>query len=323
MKASLSKRFTPIILAIFLLPPAAPSAATIDWRGVQGKPITLFYPGQASWEWALTKADHSGATKFRQGKNCMDCHNQEEQEMGNKIVAGEKLEPHPSKSKRGAISLNVKTAHDGERLYIRLEWPAAEGDQGPKMGPEIEQKTEARVTMMFDDGHVKAATRAGCWGTCHDDAAGMASAPASKAITKYLAASRTKVTRSGGGENYKSQTELDQLLADGQFMEFWQIKLNRGQEPVAVDGYVLDKRHENKAPLVEAEARFQDGAWSVVLSRKMNAADPKHKNIVPGKTYTLGFAIHDAYAEHRFHHISFEHTLVLDKGEADFVAVKQ
>jgi len=37
----------------------------------------------------------------------------------------------------------------------------------------------------------------------------------------------------------------------------------------------------------------------------------------------VGFAIHDAYAEHRFHHVSLESTLVLDKGEADFVAPRK
>ena len=28
----------------------------------------------ASFEWALTQTDHSGAKKFREGKNCKDCH---------------------------------------------------------------------------------------------------------------------------------------------------------------------------------------------------------------------------------------------------------
>ena len=33
---------------------AAPARAAIDWASVPGKDVVLFYPGQASWEWALT-----------------------------------------------------------------------------------------------------------------------------------------------------------------------------------------------------------------------------------------------------------------------------
>jgi cytochrome c-type protein NapC len=61
----------------------------------------------------------------------------------------------------------------------------------------------------------------------------------------------------------------------------------------------------------------------VVLSRKLKLGDPVRKDIVPGRAYTVGFALHEAHAAHRFHHVSFEHTLVLDSGEADFVVIKQ
>lgn len=290
----------------------------IDWNAVPEQEVTLLYPGQGSWEWALTQDDHSGAKKFREGKNCFACHKGEEKDMGAKIVTGKKLEPAPIPGKPASLALKVKTAHDGERLYFHFQWPAAKAG-----GKQMDPKYAARVTVMLDDGGVKEAARAGCWGSCHDDAIGMASAPAGKDITKYLIASRTKVTRQGGGENFKSANELQQLLKQGVFLEYWQARVNPGQPAQAADGYVLDKRHENKAPLATAQAQLDGGTWTVVVSRKLKVGGEARKDIVPGKTYSIGFALHDDHANHRFHHVSFERTLALDPGKADFVAVKK
>lgn len=291
----------------------------IDWNAVKEQEVMLFYPGQASWEWALTQSDHSGAQKFREGKDCFACHKGEEKDIGALIVSGKKLEPAPIPGKPGSLPLKVKTAHDGERLYFRFEWQAPKPTGGKKMDPEV----AARVTVMFDDGGVREATRAGCWGTCHDDAVGMASAPPGKEISKYLVASRSRVTRQGGGENFKPPAELQQLLKQGVFMEYWQARLNPGQPAQAADGYVLDKRHKHPSPAASAQAQFDGGKWIVVLSRKLKAGGDGRKDIVPGKTYSLGFAVHENHADHRFHYVSFERTLVLDQGKADFVAVKR
>ncbi len=304
-------------IAAFML--FASAAQAVDWNAVKAKRIKLFYTGQASWEWALTQYDHSGAKKFKGGKNCIECHRGEEEAIGTLIVLGEKLEPTPIDGKRGSITLKVKMAHDGERMYVRLQWD----DAGPLGGPKMDPDYAVKVTMMLDDGAVVEAKRAGCWGSCHDDAVGMASAPKDTEITKYLARSRTKVTREGGGELYKPRAELDALLEDGVFLEYWQARLNEDAAPVAVDGYILDKRHKNEAPAASAEAEFDDGRWVVVLSRELEPGDPLHKDIVPGTTYTAGFALHEGHAAHRFHHVSFEHTLVLDAGEADFVVTRQ
>jgi len=98
----------------------APPAQAIDWSGVPGAEVTLLYPGQSSWEWVLTEADHSAAKKFREGKNCAECHRTEEAEMGARIVSGEKLEPSPIPGKRGSIKATVQIAHDGDRLSVRI-----------------------------------------------------------------------------------------------------------------------------------------------------------------------------------------------------------
>jgi cytochrome c-type protein NapC len=309
-------RALPALAAALALLAAAPAGA-IDWSAVPEREVMLLYPGQASWEWVLTPSDHSGARKFREGKNCRGCHDGEQEDIGARIASGKKLEQAPIPGKPGSLALKVQTAHDGERLYVRLQWQGAPAT-GKKMDPEV----AARATVMLDDGNVKEAARAGCWGSCHDDAIGMASAPATGKITKYLVASRTRVTRKGGGENFRPDDALAQLRQDGAFLEYWQARLNPGQPGRAVDGYILDKRHENAEPAVRAEATGKGGAWTVVLSRPLKAG-AGYKELVPGKTYNVGFAVHDDYADHRFHYVSLEYTLTLDGGQADFVAARQ
>ena len=65
-------------------------AWAVDWAGVPGKDVVLFYPGQSPFEWQLTPTDHSGAPKFRDGKNCHECHDGEEKSMGTLLVSGKK-----------------------------------------------------------------------------------------------------------------------------------------------------------------------------------------------------------------------------------------
>ncbi|MFC6673524.1 ethylbenzene dehydrogenase-related protein [Marinobacterium aestuariivivens] len=305
------------IAALLALTPA--SVWALDWTRVEARDLILFYPGQASWEWALTPSDHSGAKKFREGKNCRECHDGEEPAMGDLIASGRKLEPDPVEGKRGWIPLKVQVAREGERLYLRLEWPDGDQNVGRKLDPDAEVK----VTVMLEDGHTVEALRAGCWAACHDDMIGMPSAPEAREITKYLVASRIGISRQGGGENFRSQAELDKLLNQGQFYEYWHAELNRGQEPRVSDGYILARYQPNPVPAVTVEATHKAGRWVALFSRQLEPGDPYHKDIVAGKTYFIGFAIHDAYAARRYHHVSLEHTLVLDQGEADFVATQQ
>jgi len=291
------------------------TAAALDWTQVPAREIVLLYPGQASWEWVLTERDHSGAPKFREGKNCKGCHEGEQADMGASILKGGKLEPTPIAGKPGSLALNVQVARDVERLYFRLRWKGATAS-GKKLDPEF----TARATVMLGDAQVKEAARAGCWGSCHDDAKGMASAAPGGDISKYLGASRVKLSRQGGGENYKPAADIQALLQQGAFLEFWQAKLNPGKPALAVSGYILDKRNENASPSTKAEASFANSEWTVVLSRALKAVGPGQKELVAGKPYALGFAIHDDYASHRFHYVSLEQSLVIDSGTADFVA---
>ncbi|BAE51820.1 hypothetical protein amb3016 [Paramagnetospirillum magneticum AMB-1] len=60
----------------------------------------------------------------------------------------------------------------------------------------------------------------------------------------------------------------------------------------------------------------------VVLSRPLAAPAP-YRALAPGKTYSFGISVHVGHSAKRFHHTSYEYTLALGSGAADFMAVKQ
>jgi cytochrome c-type protein NapC len=147
----------------------------------------------------------------------------------------------------------------------------------------------------------------------------MPSAPEGTERSKYLAASRTKLGRTGGGDNLKPQADLDRMLSAGEFVEFWQAALDRGAPPEARDGVVLEKWRPSQQPAVAATATLADGKWVAVLSRKLRTGSAGHKEIAAGKTYTVGFAIHDGFRDKLAHYVSLERRFVLDEGKADWV----
>jgi Ethylbenzene dehydrogenase len=321
-----SKMFSAVAGLTALLGVTSVQAAAIDWGSVTGKEVIVFYPGQASWEWALTQTDMSGAKEFREGKNCDACHIGEEKAMGPQIVTGtprvfktgEKpsIEPTPIPGKPGFIPVTVKFANDGTNLYVHMEF--AEGAQpDAKQDPAFATK----VTVMFNDGKVPEANRGGCFAACHDDATAMASA-GSATRTKYLPKTRAKLTRQGGGDALKPADELAKLKVDGYFLEYWQARLNPGKPAEAANGTIFDKREQTSPTVVTAEATQSGGKWSVTLSRKLDAG-PAFKAFSGPGPYYVAVAIHAGHTAHRFHYVSYERTLALNSGTADFVAVKK
>jgi len=308
-----------------LIAPAA-HAAGINWASVPGKEVVLFYPGQSSWEWALTGSDMSGSDDFRKGKDCATCHIGEEKDMGPQIVTGTprvfkngtkpSIEPTPIAGKPGAITAMVKVANDGTNLYVHLDF--SEGAQ-----PDARQDPAyaTRVTVMFNEGKVPEANRGGCWAACHDDLTGMPSAQGATR-TMYLPKTHAKLTRQGGGDTLVAADQLAKLKAEGYQLEYWQAALNPGQPAKAAGQIVSDKRADAGSSVVAAEATQAGGAWSVTLHRPLNAVAP-FSAIVPGSTYYLAFAIHSGHTAHRYHYVSYERSLALNSGSADLVAVRQ
>ncbi|MCC6531598.1 MAG: hypothetical protein IT531_03545 [Burkholderiales bacterium] len=97
----------------------------------------------------------------------------------------------------------------------------------------------------------------------------------------------------------------------------WQF---RSAEPPR-SGYVLDARHLKAAPGL-AEGRNESGNWTVTFTRKLAGGSGAH-TIAAGKSYYVGFAIHDEHVEARYHHVSLGYRLALDDAKADINAVKQ
>jgi hypothetical protein len=309
-----------------LLSGVSAHAAGINWASVPGKDVVMFYPGQSSWEWALSPSLMSGADDFRKGKDCAACHVGEEATMGPQIVTGttrvfktgEKpsIEPNPIAGKPGAIPAVVKLANDGTNLYVHLEFK-----EGTQPDSHQDPAYATKVTVMFDDGKVPEANRGGCWAACHDDLTDMPSA-AGASRSMYLPKSRAKLTRTGGGDALAAPDQLAKLRADGYQLEYWQAALNPGQPAKAVSEIVFDKRDSASPNIVTAEATQSGGTWSVTISRPLNAAAP-YSPIAAGNTYHIAFAIHAGHTAHRFHYVSYERSMMLDSGSADLIAVKQ
>lgn len=288
------------------------SALAVSWDSVPAKDIVLFYPGQAAWEFVLVPSDHDGAKKFRGGQQCSDCHLEEESDMGDILVSGEKLEPDPISGMVGSVPIKVKAAVEGDNLVLQFNWT----DPG---GSNTEGNHKILVTAIVDDGNVKEAGVAGCWGTCHNDLKGM---PNDEDLTKYLSASRTKLARTGGSENYKPDAALKELMDKGVYLEYWQARIAADGSATGVDGHILDKRHVSDAPIVSAEASQDGDNWTVTITRPLAGGDGR-KTLEDGGVYNVGFAIHDDFHEGRRHRVSLEHTLAIGSGDADIVAVKQ
>ena len=70
-----------------------------------------------------------------------------------------------------------------------------------------------------------------------------------------------------------------------------------------------------------ASANWNDGKWTVVLTRPLGLANADDKSLKAGGVYNVGFAVHDDNITTRGHHVSFVKTLGLG-AKADIKAVK-
>lgn len=273
---------------LLLLSSGSPFAAnldSIDWSRVPAKSLTLFYPGQSTYQW-LRSPEHKGAKMVTSGSACAGCHGGKEQKLGDALVKTGKLEPVGPAGKEGTKELKVQVAYDNENAYFRFQWKtpnAYPGDAYPMYrfdgkewklygGPRLTKKIaegketpiyEDRLSMMIDDGKVPGFRSQGCWQTCHNgerDAPGQATAEQVKAhpfyqaikkndVRKYLPATRTDANASW--DKTVSVEELAKLKAEGKFLELIQWRAHRSS-PVGMadDGYVLEWRNfdEGKNP---------------------------------------------------------------------------
>ena len=329
----MQRQLVSTLLALGILGQGAAVAAggsNIDWSGVEPVEITLFYPGQASMEWALKGSDHSGKRSFTKGDRCFDCHEEEEADIGELIMSGEKLEPDPITGKRGSIPVNIQAAHDSDYLYMRFQWPDAEhvpvaSAKGGKMDPE--NPVKLAIMLATDDEKVEYADRSGCWQTCHIDASSMPLEPDAEAVTKYLKESRTEIeiegkdgkTR-GGWDKLKDAGEIQAALDNGQFMDLLRYKSGTGESE---DGYILAERVMTGGQGVEFTGVLSDGTWTVEMKRKLTSDKPGDISMAADQLYNIGFAIHDDYSNRRYHHVSLGFKLGFDDEDAEINAIGQ
>lgn len=271
------------LMASLLVIQSVSAAAPTDWSGIEARIVKLFYPGQSSYQWVRGNEHKKAFSKVRKGESCLSCHEEEEADIGELIVAGERLEPTPIEGKSGSIDLLVQAAYDAENAYMRFQWKTgnsapgiahsnwafdAKGWQsygGSRLDDDVmngDQPAiqEDRLTLMIDDGSVPMFAEQGCWLTCHDGMADMQNEANQTAIDgdpllgaqlhatevrKYLPGSRTDVKATWS--NAKSADELNELKASGGFVDLMQWRGHRSNSVgMADDGYILEYRHSDE-----------------------------------------------------------------------------
>ena len=260
---------------------------SVDWSKVPPKSLTLFYPGESTYDW-LTGPDHKGSRMVAQKRACLSCHEGGEKDVGDKAVKGGSVEPTPIPGKNGVIDLAVQAAHDAEYVYFRFQWKTNlnregrmhdyvrfDGKEWKWYGHDRNDKAvragqqpplyEDRFSIMLDDGKVPLFAQQGCWLTCHNgmrDTRGQVVGETVRKhplftdarkydsdIRKYLGVTRTDAQASW--DKTKSPEEIAKLKAEGQFLDLMQWRVNRsGPVGMADDGYVLEYRNfdEGKNP---------------------------------------------------------------------------
>lgn len=246
--------------------------------------------------------------------------------MGAKIVSGQKVEASPIPGKRAFIDLKVQAAHDGANLTLRFQWPDAPHAPAPGVaGGKMDPKNQVKLAMMIAGAGIERADQGGCWATCHHDSRSMPSAPAGKDVTKYLPESRTAIEIQGGDkprggwDKFKPAGDLDALLKAGTFMDLMRWSADGSVE----NGHVLSERVMTGGAKIEGEGRLEGGVWTVTLKRPLKSSSPGDVSLEIGKEYTVGFAIHDDFANARFHHVSVDYRLGLDATSAEINAKKR
>lgn len=330
---------------------AAPAASSggsdssgVNWGAVEPREVVLFYPGQTGMEWILNGSQHGGARPFiKAGDRCFDCHEGEQEMMGDKMVGGEKAEDTPIPGKRPGIPMQVQAAHNGEYLYMRFQWPATDHVPVPFVeGGKMDPDNPTKFALMLSSDEVEFADRSGCWQTCHQDARGMTDAPdaaaiaggksdllgdVSKGITKYLQESRTEIEirgregkPRGGWDKLKSADEIKAEFDAGKFMDL--LRFSAGTNKVE-DGYILANRVMEGGQGAEFSASQERGNWVVVMKRKLKSDQPGDVSIEAGNYYNIGFAVHDDFTDGRFHHVSLGYKLALDADDAEINVFRQ
>ncbi|MBS1158728.1 MAG: cytC6 [Proteobacteria bacterium] len=267
------------LVAIGMASAIAADPAKINWNKIPVTKVSLFYPGQSTYEWLRSDEHKNAAKEVKRGDACTSCHDEEgaEKDIGAKIVKGGRLEPTPIAGKSGDKELKVQAAYDEKNAYLRFQWKTDNAYPGtehqylrfdgkewkvwgyPKLDKPVQAGKEIgiyedRLSIMLDDGKVPGFDKQGCWLTCHDGQRDMPKQFTKEEVTanplltaikksdvrKYLPDSRSNPADWKSG---KSVEEIAKLKAAGYFVDLFQWRAHRSY-PVGMadDGYILEFR---------------------------------------------------------------------------------
>ncbi len=226
-----------------------------DWGTVPAKTVTLFYPGQASWEF-LTSKDHPGSSGL-EAVGCVTCHTGQEKTLDSESIYLQfrwaTATPH---------AMHTLWRYDGKQWVV---WGGPKPDATKK---GIPPSYEDRLAVLWDDpdnvpafdGSQATFSRVGCWMTCHTSMRAMPRDVPKSAlephpywgregrkvgdIRKYLLISRTARDEAGAWDKVKPAAELNRLKAAGKFLDLWQWRAARSNAVgYTSDDWVLEYRN--------------------------------------------------------------------------------
>jgi hypothetical protein len=252
-----------------------------DWEKIPASKLTLFHPGQSSYQWLRSEA-HKGANKeVSRGDACTSCHDDETEEatQGAKILSGKHpLEPQAAalKGRNGHVDVTVQAAYDDKNAYLRFQWKGQimgteqpylrfDGKEWKKYGETVWNKSvkegktpalyESRLSLMLDDGKVPGFANQGCWATCHtgmidmpgeakkEELSAIALLKGKSDLRKFVPGTRNDPM---DWKSVKSADEIAAMKDAGAFLELIQWRGARSH-PVGMadDGYVLEYRNSD------------------------------------------------------------------------------
>lgn len=275
---------------------SAAGVAPVVAQAASSKDVILFSPGQADAEWVVTR--HPGAQSLRQGRDCHQCHQGDEREMG--LSLGEK----------GSVTsrdLRVAFSVSGTDLVVKLSWKGPADDQ--------------QIAMMWGNDGNTAFKRGGCWAACHEDMPGM-NMDKGQGLSKYLWVARAQQQSIGRPAVFKSATELNDLRERGNFVEIWKADLNGTKDATIAGGTVLEQLSWSANSPLKGSAKFDRGQWTATFRRPLQGGPGHSKSFLPDTEYTFGVALRGADSKPGQHWVSMPLTFSLNSLETDFIVRK-
>ncbi len=199
--------------------------------------VALFYPGQKDLDWLFSA--HEGAQQVRQGMACQQCH------------GAKALNPLATSAPApGQRKINVSLDAQVDSVIVRLSW---DGD-----------RADENVALMWSAGPNKEFAQFGCWAACHNDMPGM-DRNRGEPVGKYLTVSRAQLRRIGQPSLTKTEQQLAELMAAGEFVSLWRVLLNNARGSELQTAKVLADVSWQTQPEGRVLSQYSNGRWLVQL----------------------------------------------------------